>query len=141
MTDYYPGSKVPRKPLQPASPPVPPPELGEPYGFYPVKGRAGVWPMYTLGQLATALLRKPVTLRRWESQGLIPRAPYLVHGVSNLDGTRDKRGDRRLYGLAHVQGIVDIAQEEGLLDNLTKKVKETKFTEKVVALFKELDRI
>lgn len=140
MTDYYPGSKTPRKSYQ-EKPSPPPPELGEPYGFYPVKGRKGVWPMYTLGQLAAALLRKPVTLRRWESQGIIPRAPYLVRGISNLDGTRDKRGDRRLYGLAHIQGIVNIAAEEGLLDDLTKKIKETGFTEKVTALFRELDKI
>lgn len=86
---------------------------------------------FSLGDLAKALGRKPVTLRKWESQGVIPKSTY-------QRPSEDPRGRRRLYTRPQIEGIVRIAREEGILKSHNKPIKNTNFTEKVVNLFKEL---
>lgn len=128
----YPGSKQPVK-QYPKKDPPPPVELGEPFRQYRIRGRdkSEIINMYTIGQLAAVLGRTPVTIRRWEREGVIPVAPFTAP-------SEHKEGVRRLYSEAHMLGIVNIAREEGLLDSLTKKVGGTKFKVRVKALFEEL---
>ena len=134
MTDYYPGSKTPKKqyPGTPAQLPASPPEIGDPFRL--VRYRGWVIEGYTLGQLARMLGRKPVTIRRWESEGVIPAAPFELPGAGG-----DDRGKRRLYSREHMEGILEIATEEGVLST-TCKISETDFTTRIVALFEELHR-
>lgn len=129
LEEYYPGSKTKRVVHIPVPDPEEPLILGIPR-IYRVGGKDVEF--FTLGQLAAALQRKPVTLRRWESDGVIPRPRFTTPGQ---DG--DVRGFRRLYTRSQIEGIVSIAQEEGLMDNTNKGIRATKFTEKVVALFEE----
>jgi hypothetical protein len=128
----YPGSKQPVKQYLKKEA-VPPVELGPPFRQYRIRGqdKARIVNMYTVGQLAEALGRKAVTIRRWENEGVIPVAPFTAP-------SEFKQGTRRLYSEAHVLGIIDIAREEGILDDLGKKVGRTNFRDKTRKLFEEL---
>ncbi|MDX3260724.1 MerR family transcriptional regulator [Streptomyces sp. MI02-2A] len=88
---------------------------------------------FTVGQLAQALGRQPVTIRKWEREGVIPRSTFQSPG---RDG--DVRGRRRLYTRAQVEGMVRIAAEEGVLVSHQKPIKGTQFTPRVIDLFKAL---
>ena len=87
---------------------------------------------YPIGVLAKALGRKPVTIRKWESDGWLPRAHYRSTAMQG-------NGKSRLYTREHIEGIVQIANEEGVLDR-SRSLPETNFTARVVTLFTELDR-
>lgn len=87
---------------------------------------------FTLGQLARALGRQPVTIRKWEREGVIPKAQFQVPGRND-----DPRGRRRLYTRKQVEGIVKIAAEEGLFANTRKPFEETEFKARVLELFKQ----
>jgi hypothetical protein len=86
---------------------------------------------FTIGQLAQALGRKPVTIRTWERTGVIPRPTF-------RKPSQDPRGARRLYTRAQVEGVVKIAKEEGLLRGDYRPIGDTQFTTRVVALFRDL---
>lgn len=87
---------------------------------------------FTVGALAEALGRRPGTLRKWEREGLLPRAPF-------RKPSDDPRGVRRLYSRDHVEAIVKIAYEEGLMgQNFNTPIEATAFTTRVKALFEEL---
>ena len=87
---------------------------------------------FTVGALAEALGRKSATIRKWEREGIIPRATF-------RQPSDDPRGVRRLYSRAQVEGIVRLANEEGLMNpNVQVTLSKTNFTERVTELFKEL---
>lgn len=86
---------------------------------------------FTIGQLALALGRKPVTIRKWERLGIIPFPTFRFP-------SDDPRGQRRLYTRAQIEGILKIADEEGILKDHTRAVTKTQFTARVVDLFREL---
>lgn len=87
---------------------------------------------FTVGNLAEALGRQSVTIRKWEREGVIPKAQFQVPGRND-----DPRGRRRLYTRAQVEGIVRIAADEGLHANTRKSFAETQFKERVHALFQQ----
>ena len=86
---------------------------------------------FTVGNLAEALGRKSGTVRKWERDGVTPPATY--QAPSN-----DPRGRRRHYSREQVEGIVRIAEEEGVLVSHATAIKSTNFTARVIALFNEL---
>jgi hypothetical protein len=103
-----------------------------------INGRA--FDFYTIGQLAEALGLKPVTVRKWETMGWLPRP--LVHTPPpkwNLPGKRP--AGKRLWTRGQVEGIVRIAREEGMLQaaHLVPSDKSA-FTQRIVALFNETMR-
>lgn len=90
---------------------------------------------FTIGQLGMALGgRKPVTIRKWETQGIIPKPTF-------RKPSEDPRGQRRLYSRAQVEGLVKIAEEEGVLMMHSKPIAKTNFTKRAIALFKELSNV
>jgi hypothetical protein len=97
--------------------------------IYPTED--GPTEFFTLGQLAKALGRQSVTIRKWEREGIIPKALYQVPGRNN-----SPHGRRRLYTRRQVEGMVRIAEEEGLLADSKKAFAETRFSERVLDLFK-----
>lgn len=124
MTEYFPGSMqripdaVPERPL--------------PKGrTFTVRGEDVQ--MFTLGELAAALNRKPVTVRKWETDKVIPRATFVRPGKGG-----DVRGRRRYYTQPQVEGLVRIAREEGILTNPNKPLKSTRFSERAWSLFRSL---
>lgn len=88
---------------------------------------------FSIGHLSMALNRQPVTIRKWERLGIIPAPTFVIRG-------KTERGNRRLYTRAQVEGMIRIAQEEGILHHEGEgiHISATKFSERVVQLFKSL---
>lgn len=88
---------------------------------------------FTVGHLATAMNRKPLTIRQWERKGIIPKSTYQRAG---RDGSQ--HGRRRLYTRPQIEGMIKIAGEEGLLTNDRREIASTKFKDRVLVLFRSL---
>ena len=92
---------------------------------------------YTVGTLAKALQREPVTIRKWENEGIIPKPTF--HKTSY-----DARGRRRLYTKPQILGLRRIAFEENILtpngNGRYKPIGSTSFKARALQLFTELDR-
>lgn len=86
---------------------------------------------YPISVLAEKLERQAPTVRKWERLGYIPPTPYRTP-------SRDKRGQRRLYTRAQIEGLVAIAREEGITGESNRNVSNTGFPERAAVLFKEL---
>lgn len=129
---FYPGSKRKRG-LTPAPEPLPEIEEYEITGgkTYLVGGQPVE--LFKIGTVAAALNRRPVTIRKWEVHGVLPRSPYKMPGI-------DDRGSRRLYTRKHIEDLRRIAAEEGILspnaNGKWKAVEATKFTEKAEQAFR-----
>lgn len=98
--------------------------------------------LFTIGQLASALGLKPVTLRSWEDKGWMPKTPIRTR-PPNWAGLPNKNiKGRRLWTRSMVTGIVRIAHEEGVLlpRPQHRQVRHTNFTQRVVALYEETMR-
>lgn len=91
--------------------------------------------LFTIGELSQVLNRKPVTIRKWERTGQIPKATFVKPGAN-----QDPRGRRRLYSKAQVEALLRVATEEKILYNLNLQISRTRFRDKVFAAFRELAR-
>lgn len=91
--------------------------------------------LFTVGQLAQALGRRPGTIRTWERNKVIPNATIQLPGRD-----QDVRGKRRLYTRAQIEGLVKIAGEEGLLGGDNTSIKATDFTKRAFDLFRALQQ-
>lgn len=131
---FYPGSKQ-RKDAARASVLVAPDVVGPFDGVKPriYQVRGVETEFFTVGQVAAALSRKPGTFRKWEADGVVPKATFQAPNPK-----KDPRARRRLYTRAQAEGIVRIAREEGLINDSRRAIGATRFTERVVALFREL---
>jgi hypothetical protein len=80
---------------------------GLPFQIYSVGGVEKKF--YTIGSLASALGRKPVTIRAWESKGWIPSATFRTPAPrkEQIPGTEAK--GRRLYSEAQIVFLVETA--------------------------------
>jgi hypothetical protein len=127
VSQFFPGSS------QPISPIGPPPDAlaGRRGKTFTIGGKE--IELFTISQLAFYLNRKPVTIRKWESEGVIPKATYSKPGIN-----KDPRGRRRLYSRAQVEALVRIAAEEKILDDLHKQISTTQFKPKVLQAFKQI---
>jgi hypothetical protein len=84
--------------------------------------------MYTVGQLAKRLGRKPQTIRVWESNGLIPEAMY-----------RNTAKDR-LYTELQIKLILaayDLAEEMYGVQKVSNRIGETNFSKNVWAIWEK----
>ncbi|WP_030661031.1 hypothetical protein [Streptomyces rimosus] len=134
---YYPGSNRRIRSVNPATmrlvTPEPEPEVT--WDAKPRIYRLGgeLKEFFSIGHLALALNRRPVTIRKWERLGIIPAPTFVVRGKS-------PRGDRRLYTRAQVEGMIRIATEENILHHEGEgiHISTTNFSTRVVALFKDL---
>lgn len=128
--EFYPGSKE-RRQARPADTPEAPLDLGTPWVLEVHGFDVEFWP---IGSLAAALKRQPVTIRKWERDGIFPPP-----GWSKAGKDKDVRGKRRIYTRQQIEGAVRIAREEGVLEPGPRiNIAKTKFTERVIALFKQL---
>jgi hypothetical protein len=89
--------------------------------------------LFNIGALAKALGRDSVTIRTWIRKGWLPRAKYQTRP---LVGTPGNAG-RRLWTREQIEGIVAIAKEEGLLGDPPARLQRTRFTQRVIAAWKE----
>lgn len=134
MTEYYPGSTRRKKAYEGVIPETPVQEqldLGKSRLFL-VGGQPTE--LYPLGAVARALNRQPVTVRKWESEGVIPRSPYMMP-------SHDPRGQRRLYTRQQIEALRTVAQEEGVLEpnanGKWKSIDSTKFREKALKAWQQ----
>jgi len=138
MTDYYPGSKMRAKTYGEQQDYVELPQAEDAIDAKPrtafLKGKEVEF--YTVGALAQVLNRKPVTIRKWETEGIIPKPTFIAPSP-------DKRGKRRLYTREQILGIKQIAREEGVLEpnsnGAWKSLESTEFRAKVLSKFRELN--
>jgi hypothetical protein len=89
--------------------------------------------VFPIGALAKALKREPVTIRSWILKGWIPKARFKTPPIH---GTRGNAG-RRLWTRRQIEGMLQIAQEEGLLDEKGTQMQKTNFSKRVFAAHKE----
>lgn len=128
MTEgYFPGS---RQPISPISGPRDP--LGGRKGKEFTINHKTV-ELFTISDVAELLNRRPVTIRKWEEKGIIPKATFAKPGAN-----KDPRGRRRLYSREQVTALVQIAEAEGILHNPHAQISQTNFKAKVLAEFKRL---
>lgn len=137
MEDFYPGSKKTRKIYDGSDPDMP--VLPEPAQELDL-GRSKnylvgnkVVELFPIGAVARALNRKPVTVRKWETEGIIPNSPYMMK-------SHDTRGQRRLYSRQQIETLRAVAEEEGVLNPSAggkwKPIEQTQFREKALKAFK-----
>ena len=107
------------------------PEVRDSRGRAVTVGGQSTW---LTGTLARMLNRQTKTLYDWLRKGIVKDTPYRMPGRS------DPRGQRRLYTRAQITGLATIAYEEGVLYDLSRKLSETRFSERAWALFEELDQ-
>ena len=92
-------------------------------------------PLYERAALATALNRKPRTIRDWERRHWLPKSPILQHGVTDLtdpaNPVEDVRGRRYLYTHQMIQDARHIAFEEDILETTGVNLDDTRFPERV----------
>lgn len=129
MTEFFPGSR------QVIAPPagIPdtvqiPPEFGRTFRIGGSEMR-----LFSLGELSELLNRRPVTLRKWERDGHLPKPTFVRPGANG-----DPRGRRRYYSKAQVEALVRIAAEEGILQDHNAHISKTLFPQKALAAFKQL---
>lgn len=91
---------------------------------------------FTISHLAAALGKSVVTIRSWESKGMMPPTPYRSPrprgGMLPGKPTRGKR----LWTREQILGILEIAAAEGVI--LNGKPPTKAFAEKVLVLFRNL---
>lgn len=103
--------------------------------LYTINGKET--PLYGLGALAHALDRQANTMRKWEERGYLPSPPVLYEGDEPKDELSFKHGQRRLYPLEIILAVYEIAREEGVLEHNSRPIKDTRFIQRVKALFQE----
>jgi hypothetical protein len=141
--EYYPGSKQRRRESNQArrerrAEERAETEAKEAWDAHPwvkhfkLDGREVELEMFPIGSLAKALRRDSVTLRAWIRKGWLPKAQFQTKAVV---GSRGNAG-RRLWTRAQIEGIVNIAKEEGLLKEHPPRIQQTQFTERVMAAWK-----
>jgi hypothetical protein len=135
MSEYYPGSKMKRNMFLKDESLCETPDNLELHHPRTATLKGVETNFYTIGELARLLNRKPVTIRKWESDGIIPKATFIAP-------SGDKRGKRRLYTEDQILGLLEIAREEGILEpnanGAWKAVHKTQFRSKSISLFKRL---
>lgn len=91
---------------------------------------------FTIGHLARALSYSQQSIRAWENQGLLPKSPYRSPKPRRptIEGRVIK--GKRLWTRQQIEGILRIAQEEGVV--LNKKPPTRAFAKKIAVLFREL---
>lgn len=83
---------------------------------------------FTIGHLAEALHRAAGTIRFWEENNLFPKPTFTINGA-------DPRRRRRLYTRIQIEGVIQIAREEGLLRDARCYLKRTRFPERCHEFF------
>lgn len=127
--EFYPGSK--RKITRDKPHKLKSPAQDKPWDRNPRKLKAGgvEKEFFTIGALAEAINRKPVTIRSWEASGIMPKARYRTPDVGDQPG-------RRLYTRHQVEGMIELCAKHGILEFSSRPESIPKaFTDDVIALW------
>lgn len=131
LGENYPGSKQKRRAVAPA--PAPSAAEAGRWDARPIWIEVGDErrEFFAIGALALALGRRPVTIRKWIENGVLPKARWVTH--SDVPD----RGSRRLWTREQIEGIARIAREEGLIGT-NRHVGGTQFTARVKEFWRVL---
>lgn len=133
--DTYPGSRHVRRGVQEVEEEEEAPVWDTDPRFYRVKGTDREF--FPISALATALRRKPGTLRKWEDRGYLPQARYRAP----VSPKTDSRYQTRLYTRPQIEGLIAIATEEGLMEPAKKmRIDQTRFPQRAQKLFAALEK-
>lgn len=131
--DHYPGSKERRQVNHVPDEAPDAPDLG-PGRTLLVRGIEVEF--FGIGDLARVLNRRPVTIRGWEKEGVLPPPAFSKPGRD-----KDLRGRRRLYTRHQIHAVWQVAKEEGILYPGPRiNIAKTRFTERVRAEFEKQKR-
>lgn len=130
IRDKYPGSKRVKKSVERRKPSKGPPPKEHNWQAKPKVYRVdGVdREFYTIGALAEALGKKPVTIRMWIQTSIIPDTRFRTPKVGDQKG-------RRLWTRRQILEIQHIARQE-LRFHKIRDFSKTNFTERVTAVMK-----
>lgn len=129
--DTYPGSRHVRRGVQEVEEEEEAPVWDGNPRVYRVRGADHEF--FPISALATALRRKPGTLRKWETQGYLPTARYRSPG--------EGKSQSRLYTRSQIEGLIAIATEEGLMEPAKKmRIDQTRFPQRAQKLFAALEK-
>lgn len=131
MTEFYPGTHEPVRDWRDVKEELPEPDID--IDGLDFRGTG----YFLIGILAYAMNRQPVTMRKWETDGIIPK-PTLIRS------SNDKRGKRRIYTKDQILGLREIAREEGVLTPTAnghwKSIEDTNFSARALELFRKLEK-
>lgn len=107
---YIPGTKVMRQ--QPDDEPawISDNRLSRRYSVPDEDGTIVQTRLYTIGALAAALDKSPVTIRKWIRAGVIPDSGLRTESIARTIG----EAGRRLWTLEQIHALVFIATDEGV---------------------------
>lgn len=135
-SERYPGGRAPRR----EAPPSPKLDLATDWDSKPTikihKGEEREF--FTIGDLATALGREPVTIRSWEDKGYLPKSRYRGPAPKKGIPGKEVKG-RRLYTRQQIEIVIAAAIESGVAGpNALYRPNWKKFTKTVVDGWKAL---
>jgi hypothetical protein len=87
---------------------------------------------FTVGALAQALGRRPVTVRSWEDKGWLPKSRFRTPAPKRATLEGKKSMGRRLYTRAQIEVVIEAAHKSGLLDPDRKTADWELFTKTIV---------
>lgn len=90
--------------------------------------QGGLREFFAIGHLAQALGRSPKTIYKWEARGHFPVATFILNGSS-------RNGRRRLYTRQQINGVIEIALDEGILTGRRRFIGTTAFPARCAELF------
>lgn len=93
---------------------------------------------FTIAALATALGRKPVTIRSWEMKGWLPLSTYRTSPPKNSPIDGKKPMGQRLYTRAQIEAVIKAAHEAGVTDPEVRRPAWKSFSKSVVDSWKAL---
>ena len=70
---------------------------------------------FTIGHLATALNRRPVTIRSWEDKKILPMSRYRDRAPKGEQVPGKKAAGKRLYTRQQIEVVIAAAQESGVM--------------------------
>lgn len=100
---------------------------------------------FPISALASALHRKAGTLRKWETLGYLPapryRGPDQIKRNKKTGEVVSTTPGSRLYTRPQIEGLIAIAEEEGLMQPKKKmRIDQTRFPDRAARLFAALER-
>jgi hypothetical protein len=98
------------------------------------KGQVREW--FTIRHLAKALGRKEVTIRSWEKKGRMPQTPFRTAPPRNSNLATAV--GRRLWTREQIEGVVKIAEEEGVIVNMKQSPPTQRFALRVAHLYADI---
>jgi hypothetical protein len=90
--------------------------------------QGGLREFFAIGHLALALGRSTKTIYKWEARGHFPKATFILNGSS-------RNGRRRLYTRQQINGVLEIALDEGILTGRQRFIGATPFPARCAELF------